>query len=208
MKLERTITPALEPVTLADAKDHLRVDGADDDTLITSLIAATRDVCETFLDRALIQQTWKLTLDSWPPACPEPWRDGVREGAVADFTKIARHIELPKGLMALTSIQTFDEAGAPTVFAATNYFVSSGKHGRVVLKSGVAWPKPGRIADGIEITFTAGFGAAVTDVPQSVRAGLLMLIAYLYENRGDDPMDAAWATGVTALWRPHARVRL
>lgn len=208
MKIERTIEPAVEPVTLSEAKAHLRLDGAAEDAFVAALIVATRDACEAFLDRVLVEQTWKLTLNSWPRVSQGPWWDGVRQGAIADVVGIARHIDLPKGLIAVTKVETFDKADVGAIFDPVNYFVSSGKHGRLVLKSGASWPTAAREADGVEITFTAGFGPAPSDVPQSIRTGLLLLIADLYENRGDDPADRARASGVTALWRPHARVEL
>ncbi len=63
----RLITaPAVEPVTLAEARLHLRVIDTSEDTLITSLIVAAREYCENFTGRKLIQQTWDLILDAFP----------------------------------------------------------------------------------------------------------------------------------------------
>ncbi|MBV9418770.1 MAG: phage head-tail connector protein, partial [Alphaproteobacteria bacterium] len=39
MSLQLTTPPATEPITLAEAKTHLKVDTTDDDALITRLIA-------------------------------------------------------------------------------------------------------------------------------------------------------------------------
>ena len=62
--------PALEPVTLAEAKRHANVVASDDDTLITALIVAARELVEQDTSRALINQTWELELDDW-------WTDGL-----------------------------------------------------------------------------------------------------------------------------------
>jgi uncharacterized phiE125 gp8 family phage protein len=56
----------VEPITLNEAKAHLRVFGTDDDGYITSLIAAARQSAESLTDRALLPQTWELALDEFP----------------------------------------------------------------------------------------------------------------------------------------------
>ena len=58
--------PAVEPVTLADAKAYLRVDNDDDDAVISALIAGARAHVEAQTRRALITQTWRLVRDAWP----------------------------------------------------------------------------------------------------------------------------------------------
>jgi hypothetical protein len=61
------ITPAAEePVSLAEAKRHLRVESADDDALIASLISAARQAAETLTGRQFVTARWKLVLDSFP----------------------------------------------------------------------------------------------------------------------------------------------
>ncbi|WP_434565154.1 head-tail connector protein [Thermoanaerobacterium thermosaccharolyticum] len=56
--------PAMEPVTLEEAKLHLRIDGNEEDSLISALIMAARQKCEEYTRRAFITQTWELALDS------------------------------------------------------------------------------------------------------------------------------------------------
>jgi len=66
MSLTLNTPPAAEPVTLADAKAHLKVDSTDDDALIASLITAARARAEWHTGRALVTQSWTLWLDAWP----------------------------------------------------------------------------------------------------------------------------------------------
>src|SRR5829696_8666709 len=58
--------PAVEPVTLADAKAYLRVEHSDDDAVISALIAGARSHIEAQTRRALITQTWRFVRDAWP----------------------------------------------------------------------------------------------------------------------------------------------
>ncbi len=66
MALKIATQPAAEPLDIDDVKLHLRVDGDDDDTLIAALITAAREHCQSFQNRAYINQTWELWLDSFP----------------------------------------------------------------------------------------------------------------------------------------------
>lgn len=60
--------PALEPISLAEAKNHLRVDTdlTEDDLLIGMMISAARGIAERFTKRAIITQQWKVFLDIFP----------------------------------------------------------------------------------------------------------------------------------------------
>jgi hypothetical protein len=55
--------PGEEPVSLAEVKAFARVDGTDEDALISALIAAARLHVESLTGRALVTQTWRLVLN-------------------------------------------------------------------------------------------------------------------------------------------------
>lgn len=192
MALVLTSGPAAEPVSLADAKAHLRVDGSDEDDLITGLITAARRHLERSLGRALITQSWFLFLDGWP----------------GGFV-----VELPIApLQTIDSVTTFAADDTGTVFAADNYFVdATSEPPRLVLRGAQTWPKPGRRANGIEIALTAGYGATSADVPQPLLQALLLLVAHWYEHREpvvlDDTPHAVPAT-VAGLLAPYRMRRL
>lgn len=165
--------PTVEPITLTEAKDHCRVDGTDDDTLITSLIVAAREYVEGYQNRALITQTWELVLDAWP--------DGDS-------------IELPlPPLQSVTSLKYKDSAGAETAWAATNYIVDTDSYlGRLVLADDISWPSDELYpAGGIRIRFVAGYpptgsGESIdydANVPQKIKQAMLLLVGHWYENR-------------------------
>lgn len=190
MALVLTGAPALEPVTVSEAKAHLRVDGTIEDTLIGSLILTSRLHIEAALGLALISQGWRLKLDRWPKA-----------GAV----------ELPLGpVQAVTAVRVLDGAGVAQTVPPESYVADvAGNPARVVARGG--WPAPGQPANGVEIDFRAGFGATADDVPAPVRQALLLLVAHWYEHR--DPIevgskDAAIPPAVSNLLQPYRAVRL
>ena len=70
MALVLLSAPVSEPVTVSEAKEHLRLDGSAEDVLVASLILTSRLHIEAALGVALINQAWTLRLDKWP-ACNE-----------------------------------------------------------------------------------------------------------------------------------------
>jgi len=74
MASELVAGPALEPVTLDEAKLHLRVDGSGEDALITALITAARQAAEVYTRRAFVTQTWRYTCDWLGSAFTLPWQ--------------------------------------------------------------------------------------------------------------------------------------
>lgn len=186
MILELITGPAVEPVSLAEAKEHARVDSSAEDDYLTALITAARELVERTTGRALITQTWRLTLDDWPRGRDDEWWDGMREGPISALQ--GSEVSLAKATcLAVTSVVTRDEAGTGTTWDAANYYLAraSNGYGRLVAKKGVTWPivSVDRAVGGIEITFTAGYGPAATDVPMALRHAVKMLLLHWYEKR-------------------------
>lgn len=211
MNPRRTTDPASEPVTLAEAKAHLRIDHADEDTYLTSLITAAREYAESYTSRAFISQTWTWWLNQWPVDCRErAWWKSARFEPASLFSPTPRYVEAPFGpLISVTSITTFDTADAGTVWANSNYYVAAGQD-RIYRRSGASWPLPTRAADGIEIVYVAGYGASAADVPAPLRHALLELIAHLYEHRqviGEAPAVTI-PLGMAALLDPYKKRRV
>lgn len=188
--------PAVEPVTLAEAKAHMRVDATDDDALISSLIVAARQWAERFTNRAFITQTWKLALD------PMPVEDIFQNFGAA------RAISLPRApLQSVETVQYYADDDTATVWPSANYFVDTMREpGRLVLRSNAVWPSPTRRANALIATYTAGYGDDATSVPEPIRAAILELVAHWYERRGDETAPSS-NFAAQALLAPY-RLRL
>lgn len=156
--------PAVEPLSLAEAKAFLRVEHEDDDELIGTLILGARVHVEGQTRRALNTQSWRLVHDDWPADRPMAvWPAPVQEVTAARVYRADGSVQVLD-----PDIFVVDTAGAPA---------------RVGVAPG-AVPPPGRALAGIEIDFDAGYGDEPTDVPEPLRQAMRLLIAHWYENRG------------------------
>lgn len=205
--LVETAPPGAEPLTLEETRLHLRISHDADDSLINGLIATARMLCEQATGMALINRDYSLWLDCWPGQESTPWWDGMREGV---RSRQPHPLMLPRPpLCAMKEILIYDAAGAASVFETNKYFVDTLRRpGRVVLQDGQSAPQPARIANGIEIRYTAGFGTAPQAVPAMLRQGMKQLVAHMYENRGDAAERAVELSGAGVLFRPFRMMRL
>lgn len=154
--------PAVEPVTLTEAKAHLRVDTDADDDLIEALITAARVWCENVSRRAFVTQTLDLTLDTWPPSTG---------------------LYLPRPpIQSVTSITYTDEDGDSDTVSSDDYLLDTAS-GRLALKAASSWPSVTlqRIG-GVVVRYVAGYGLA-TAVPQTFKQAILLVVGEWYENR-------------------------
>ena len=190
MSMLMTAAPAAEPVTLAEAKAQLRVDGNAEDAYITSLIVTSRLQIEAALGLALMTQRWRLTLDDWRGA-------GI--------------VELPMWpVKSIESIEISQGEGSATTLSSASYHLDGmAKPARLVLKD-EAPPQPNAIAEGIAIDFTAGFGIIAASVPQPIRQALLLLVTHWFENREPSATKngARIPDAVSSLLAPYRVVRL
>jgi uncharacterized phiE125 gp8 family phage protein len=179
--------PAVEPVTLTDAKAHLRLDTPDEDAVVASLISAARQLVEQATRRALIAQTWRIRLDAWPQG---------------------RAVALPLApVLAIVAVRVTPASGPPEILAPALYRLDAARDpSRLVLED--AAPDPGTRSGGVEIDASFGFGAAPDDVPAPLRLAIQRLVARWFERRGDEASDGAMPSDVAALIAPFIRPRI
>jgi uncharacterized phiE125 gp8 family phage protein len=162
MTLRLITPPGTEPISLAEAKAHLRVTHSLEDSLITSLITAARDMCEQKIGRSLIQTTWEVTHDFFP--------DEIR-------------LDMPP-VLAVASLKYVDEAGVLQTWGAGNYYVDKDREpGWVLPAFGLSWPVTREQANAVRVQYTSGYGVDATTVPAALKSWILVTIGSLYENR-------------------------
>src|SRR6185437_7391260 len=181
--------PAIEPLTLAEAKAFLRVETNDDDDVIGALIAGSRIHVEAQTRRALITQSWRISIDVWP--------DNGRRTIV------------PAPLQTLTAARVYDFEGLAHDVDLQAFVLDKGAS--VLAFAPWAVPAPGRISAGIELDLTVGYGTAAADVPEALRQAVRLLVAHWYENRGvvaAGPNYSPLPQSVAALIAPYRMLLL
>jgi uncharacterized phiE125 gp8 family phage protein len=164
--LDLVTAPAAQPLSVDEAKSHLRVDHTTDDTLIESLIKAATQIAERFQNRRYINQTWRLTMDRFPD-------DGCA-------------IEIPIGpLSSVTSITYTDSDGAAQTWGTSNYQVDTRSvQGRIVPDPDTVYPTTEyNKLNAVTVTFVVGYGASSASVPENIRHAIRMIIGDLYNHR-------------------------
>jgi hypothetical protein len=185
-----TVDISDEPLTLGEVKAHLGIKAAETghDSTLEGWIARVREEAERLTGRPIVSQTKSLTLDRFP-AMPEgvnEWWDGVRDGPVSMFQP--SEIQLPEGnLQSVSAVTTYNDSDAATVMDAGDYFVDT-THNRIVARTGVTWPTVLRVANGIIITYVAGY-ATPSVVPGDLKARMLERIKMRWEARRLDKVD-------------------
>ena len=156
------VTPPANPVlSLEEAKLHLRVEHDAEDSLISRIVDAATERCESFQLRSFVTQTWQLTLPRFP---------------------YGRRILLPRPpLQSVTSVVYTDSDDAEQTVAVADYRADVSA-GSIILGVG-DWPSTATDPDAVRITYVAGYGNEGTDVPEAARAAILLLVGHLYENR-------------------------
>jgi uncharacterized phiE125 gp8 family phage protein len=180
----RLVGPAELPLALAEVKAWLRLDGADQDAVVSTLIGAAAAHVESVLGLALITQSWRLSLDEWPAS-----------GTV----------RLPiRPLRRLTGLRSYGTDGVARVIPLADCITVTGGAAEVRLGAGLV--SPGRSL-GIEIDYEVGFGAAA-DVPADLAGAMRLLVAYWFENRaavltaGTGAVVPGSFGALVAPWRP------
>ncbi len=162
MALIRIAAPASEPLDLATAKLHCRVDGSDDDTLITALIVAARERAEHETGRALVTQAWELVHDTFPEAFV------LRKAPIQSVTSV-KYLDSATGVE-----QTLDPADW--------LLDKDSEPGYVVPGYGKAWPATWPVPNAVRCRYVCGYGNAAA-VPQAIKQWLLLALGTMYAQR-------------------------
>lgn len=164
MALKLITAPAVEPVTLDEAKLVLRVTHSQDDARIERLIRAARGRCELLTGRKLIYQTWEQVLDAFP-------------GSAID-------LETPP-VSSITSVTYTDTSGADVVLDSGDYTLDTvTDQGRGWLLPSAtlgSWPSTCNAANVVRVRFVSGYGPTAASVPDEAIEFILCTVATAYE---------------------------
>lgn len=192
MGLIRTIPPLVSPVTPAEAAKHLSLVDGENDSHVRLLVEAATECAEWTTWRALITQTWELTLDAFP--C---------------------RLWIPRPPLQSLEIKYIDTNGDEQTLDPAEYKIASGEPAYVVPAYGKSWPSSRSEPGAVRVTFVAGYGAEATAVPQRIRQAILLLAGNWFVNREsvtvgagaamELPQSATWLleafkTGAAAEW--------
>lgn len=159
--------PTVEPVSLAEAKAHCRVDADADDSLILAYIQAAREWVSAYMDETIVHTQYVMRLDSFP-----------------------HEIELPRppaataaGFTAVTVTYTGENQQTATL-STTEYRVDRDSVPGVVrpLYNG-SWPSHLLDYGAVTVTWWGGRESSGAAIPQRVRNAILWLVGYWYERR-------------------------
>jgi uncharacterized phiE125 gp8 family phage protein len=162
--IKRITEPAIEPVSLAEAKQHLRVDQdfTDDDLYIQSLISAARYYVESVSDRTLIRSQWQLKLDLFPSWDIELPRPPIAPGDVVVTFVPSQGVE-----QAFTAFRV-DRDSTPAVIRP---------------EWNGSWPTARGAENDVTITYWAGYGESVANIPPPARHCILLMVGSWFANR-------------------------
>ncbi len=162
MGLKVLSPPVNQPLDPDEVAKQLATHPEQGEHLLALIGAATRRA-ETYLGRALIEQTLVYYLDAFP--C-EP-------------------IELPRPpLVDVSEIRYLDAAGAPQTLDASTYRVTSGREpAAIYLAYGASWPSTLPVLEAIEIEYVAGYGDQGASVPATIRQAMTLMVGEWLEFR-------------------------
>ena len=165
--LTTTTPPAVEPVTLAEAKAHCRVDTSTDDAYISSLITAAREWCEAYCDETFVHTQYRMTLDAFPHEIELPRPPMASSGTVTAVT-VTYTLENQSTATLATNQYRVDRDSTPGVIRT--------------LYNG-SWPSHLLDYNAVTVSWWGGMGASGSSVPQRVRNAILWLVGMWYERR-------------------------
>lgn len=171
-----TVAPTVEPLSVQEVKDNLKITGNDDNDQLLRLIKSARLWCEGYTNRSFIKQTRTQYMDDfWQPSEYRP----VRERSA---------IELLQGPLlsvsgtTVISVKYYDEDDVLQTMTSSDYWIDDKRPiPRIYVKD--SWPTTKVRPNAVEIAYWAGYGTAASDVPAYFKDAMHMYIAHCYENR-------------------------
>jgi|ERR1017187_4216174 hypothetical protein len=188
ISLQHNETTGVEPLTLTEVKNFLKVDVTDttDDALISGLITAARQRAETITGRSLITSQWTYYLNSFPynwQLNTGPARNTLNR--FVNWWDENQAIRIPKApLQEIVSVQYLPSTtsiGYVTLDPSQYLVDTASNPGTLYPVANYYWPFSWSIRNAVKIVFIAGY----TEVPEVIRTAMRLLICDWYEQRAD-----------------------
>lgn len=156
--LVQVAAPAIEPITLDDARLYLRMDGTSYDAPISQCIKAARQYIEASTKRALIEQQWDLFLDRFPSPTA------------------SIYLDYPP-IISVDSISYYDGDGVVQTLATADYLVDTATEpARITPGVDLYWPETQTRVNAVTVRYTAGYGDEAGEVPEGLRQAIRNLV--------------------------------
>ena len=184
MAFDIVTAAASEPITLTEAKNFLRVDHSDDDTLISALITASRQMCEEYTRRILVTTTIDEYFDKFP---------------MNRWENLSNLIYLSRGPVAsITSVKYVDEIGSEVTIMSDQYIIDTiSEPARI--QSTAGWFAAAGVVNKVIVRYVVG--TDVSSIPKPLIQGMMLVISDLYDKRND--RVKALPTASEYLWNPY-----
>jgi len=201
--LERIAGPNAEPITLEELKEHLRIDGTDEDGYLFGLLQGAREFVEDWLRQSLTYTRWRWTLDCFPPGSDTielprgPLLVTLPPGNPSEpLEKISPTIEYRNGT---------DVEASFTLTHGVDFLAANGNPPVIDTYGLLYWPtlltyNPYPVT----IEFVAGCSADGSRVPPGIKQAIKMIVAHWYINReAVGSIGGPTAMAVDSLLRLH-----
>lgn len=165
MRYTRTITAAWEPLTIEEARTHLRLKTTGgshpDDSYVLKLVSAARETLEHDTKRCILTSTFLGYLHTFPAGDII-----IQQSPVSEVSKIE-----------------YKSSSAWTEWSTAKWesdVISN--PARVCPVDGESYPSEDTTLNAVKITFAAGYANA-SAVPDQIKQAIERLIGHWYENR-------------------------
>lgn len=198
--------PTVEPITLDEAKAHLRVSWTNEDALITTLISAARRLAEVIASEVFVTSTYDIIEDAFPinsgyvnramRASAASFQGGFYSTPISAFfpSSVGIYTVPKRPLQSVTSITYLDTSGTLQTLSPSVYTVATGSPGRIAPAFGQIWPVTLPQIGAVTYRVVCGNGNTAASVSDNVKAALKLLVGHLYVNREAVSQDGQFAT--------------
>ena len=175
MKGIELVSQSSSPVSLADFKVFLKIDGTDEDSFLALCLNSAVSAIEKHIKRVLVNSEFNLWLDLFPP---------MNENSEYRIFN-ASELFLPNPpTIEIKSIKTYSAANVESTLSSSAYQADL-FNGRIFLNDGYSWPTDLRNKNAIKINYTCGYGTC----PDALKQAVMVYGGQLYNSRCDCSMS-------------------